>query len=244
MIVPDSQRYCPASAAKSRCPPGVEGHPPGVAEAVGVDLVPSGSPDERVVRRDTVGLRAIDVDPEDLPEQRPEVLPVPSRRMASPDVAGAAAVAERDVEVAVGAEGDRTAVVVRLGLVDLEDHPLGVRVRPVGRGGPELRYPARVVPAHRRPVPERGAVVDEEPPVLPELRVEREAEEPALVVAGAEVDDPVGDIEEGLIGADDPDDAGEVRDEEPPGPVGGGRERDGHDESPGDRLEAHPPRSC
>jgi hypothetical protein len=79
--------------------------------------------------------------------------------------------------------------------------------------------------------------------------VERKAEQPALVVAGAEPDDPVGDIEERLIqeksaGVDDPDDAGEVRDEEPPGSVGGGRERNGHGESPGGEIEAHPVRGC
>src|SRR5690606_10559527 len=90
----------------------------------------------------------------------------------------------------------------------------------------------------------RSAVVDEEPAVLRELWVERETEQSALVVAGAEVDDPVGDIEERLIletavGVDDPDDARKVRNEEPPGPVIGRRERDRHGESGGDRLKAH-----
>lgn len=76
----------------------------------------------------------------------------------------------------------------------------------------------------RGPGPERGAIVDEEPPVPGKLRMKRKAEQSPLVVADAEVDDPVGDIEErpeAAAGVDDPDDAGKVGDEEPAGPVAG-----------------------
>src|SRR5690606_1065548 len=85
-----------------------------------------------------------------------------------------------------------------------------------------------------------------EPAVLSKPRVKRETEEPALVVAGAEVHDPVGDVEERpvTVGVDDPDGAREIRDKEPPGPVIGERERDGHGEPPGDWLEAHSFRGC
>jgi biotin operon repressor len=50
---------------------------------------------------------------------------------ADAGVVGVAAVAHGDIEIAVGAEGQRAAVVVHLRLVDLHDQPLGVRIAPV-----------------------------------------------------------------------------------------------------------------
>ena len=60
------------------------------------------------------------IDAQELAEQGVGRLPVPTRRVALSDVGRAAAVAAADVEQAVGAEGERAAVVVRLGLVDRE----------------------------------------------------------------------------------------------------------------------------
>ena len=58
----------------------------------------------------------VDVDPQELAEERLEALGTVAR------VAGAAAVARPDVEVAVGAEGEHPAVVVRERLADPQEH--------------------------------------------------------------------------------------------------------------------------
>ena len=68
------------------------------------------------------------VDPQDLAEQRPEVLRVAARAVL---VAAAAAVAEADVEQVVGAEEQQAAVVVGLGLLLGEQLARRARVRPV-----------------------------------------------------------------------------------------------------------------
>ena len=165
----------------------------GVAEAVGVDLVALGAVGggERVVGGDAVlGAlgHVVDVDPEDRAEQGRRVLPVPER------VAPAAAVAEADVEVAVGAEGDRPAVVVRRGLVDAEEHALGGRVGPERvRGGPGELGHARLEHADAGlGALDGGGVADEQAAVRLVARVEREPEEAALV-DGA---DALGEVEE------------------------------------------------
>src|SRR5690606_3945737 len=71
---------------------GVEGEPPGVAEAVGVDLVEAVAADEGVVWGDAVGHAAVDVEAEDLAEEvLLDGLPVPTLVGVVPvlDVAGA-----------------------------------------------------------------------------------------------------------------------------------------------------------
>src|SRR5262249_51544514 len=94
-----SYRSCPTSP--THLPPGggVDREPPRVAQPVVPDLLlRAHDPDERVVDRDAVQVRLAGlarVDPQDLPRQRPQVLRVVER------VAGATAVAGRDVEVAV-----------------------------------------------------------------------------------------------------------------------------------------------
>ena len=64
--------------------------------------------------------------PQDLPEQRLDVLAVALR------VTARAAVTEGDVEEPVGPEGDPAAVVVREGLGDLEDRDLAARDDDIG----------------------------------------------------------------------------------------------------------------
>ena len=75
----------------------------------------------------------VDVDPQDVAEQVVlDVLSVaalvgrvPVLDVAEADVVGAAAVADRHVQVAVARpERQRAPVVIELGLVDLEQHPL------------------------------------------------------------------------------------------------------------------------
>ena len=121
------------------------------------------------------GCLVVDVDPQDLAEQRMQVLAVPVRVVAEP------AVADADVQVAVGAEHDRAAVVVPVGLVDLEQDFLA---RGVGFVGVVL---AHAEPGDRVEVRLLGrgldGVVDEELAVLFELRMERQAEEAFFVLA-------------------------------------------------------------
>jgi hypothetical protein len=94
------------------------------------------------------------------------------------------------------------AVVVAERLIDRQDDPCGVRVRAVGivGGDAELRQVAGVVPVVRGAVAQFGAVVDDEAPVVGEVRVEGDAQQAALVVAGIEVDEAIGEIEERFAG--------------------------------------------
>ena len=145
----------------------VEGEPPGIPEPVGPDLATrSGCRHERVVARDPVALtrgRVGDVDAQNAPEQRAEVLGIVPR----------AAVPESDVEHAVGTELDHARVVELLGLADLEDDLArgGAGGRRAGcrkRGGvaSDDRASGRVC-----------GVVDVEPPVGGVVRMEGQAEQ-------------------------------------------------------------------
>ena len=156
----------------------IERHAPDVPEPVRPDLrARAGDADERVVLRDAVraiALGMVDVDAKDLREQRTQVLPRELR------VVGRAAVAAAQVEHAVGAEEDGAAVVVRVRILDGEEHGLAVGLRGLGLlvHGPAREHVVALalLVAH--------GVVDEERGVLGEVRVEREREEPFLV-AGA-----------------------------------------------------------
>ena len=92
----------------------IEGVAPRIAEAGQENFRRAAAVREGVGRRDGVGLRPVHVDAQHLSEQRVEVLPVSLR------IAAAAAVAHADVEKAVGAEGDPSAVMVGERLIDAE----------------------------------------------------------------------------------------------------------------------------
>src|SRR5262249_44867107 len=78
----------------------VEAEAPGVAKTVSVDLRLAAARAERVVARDAVGRAVVDVDAEDLAEERRQLLAVALR------VAARAAVAVGRVEEAILAERD------------------------------------------------------------------------------------------------------------------------------------------
>ena len=150
---------------------------------------------------------AVHVDAQHLPERGGELLPV------ALGVAAGAPVPQADVEHPVVAEGEAAAVVVREGLGDEQERALARRVRHVGAGGPELGDVG---------VARRVGVVHEEPPVRPELRVEREAQQPLLASAA----DASRDVEERdprhLAVADDLDATALLDDVEPRAVAGGG----------------------
>jgi len=112
--------------------------------------------------------------------------------MAPRPVVGTAAVTDRHVEIAVGAERQVTCVVVPVGLRNLQQSPLGVR-----SGGEhpvldcELREHERVAVPVGHPLPQGGAVPDEQPSVLLEPGMERDSEQPSLA-AEAHL---IGDVE-------------------------------------------------
>src|SRR6185503_20814416 len=85
----------------------VKGQPPGIAEAERPDLFPHVLPaTEGVIGRDRVGISPIDVDPEDLAQEREWVLSIACW------VVQPASVSTRQVKVPVeGAEGDLARVV-------------------------------------------------------------------------------------------------------------------------------------
>src|SRR5829696_7255217 len=182
----------------------VEREAPGVAQAVGVDLAAGArAPAERVPARDRVrtapGLPR--VDPEDLPEQRAEVLRVAPRAVP---VAAAAAVAGADIEVPAGAEQQQPAVVVGLVVGHLEDQPGRAGVGPVGARTPVLDDALIAVGVR---------VVDVEQPAGGVLRGERHRQQALLPARGH----PRGDVEERRVAlaplADDHDPAALLDDE-------------------------------
>ena len=156
----------------------VEAEPPGLPQPVGPDLGPCpGEADERVVVRDRVGLApfgVVDVDPEDRAREVAEVLPV----------VGPAAVAGRDVEAAVLAEGQAASVMPERRPFD--HHALGRRIaarRVVAiHAEPGDAHLARPAFGGRRVL---GGLVDvsqEEHAVLFEARVEGQPQDLLLQV--------------------------------------------------------------
>jgi hypothetical protein len=139
-----------------------------IAEAVCEDLRIAAAPDEGVARRDAVGLsarRIVDVDPQDLAEER--------RGHLSIGVVGG--LAERQVQVAVLPERDPAAVVLRDRAIERQHLRVrGERCASVRRG--EVADLGR---ERRRGVRREG---DVHAPVRRELRMEREAEEASLEI--------------------------------------------------------------
>ena len=197
----------------------IERHPPRVAQPEVPDLGQGvGLVHERVVGWDRVARvtgTSVDVDPEDLAEERVHPLAVVVR------VAARAAVAGRDVQVAVGPERQRSAVVVRIGLVDPEQDDLAAAVGAVraglGREGRDDRVAFEV------------RVVDEEARIVGEVRVEGEPEEPAFSAGRQAVADVEERVAEQLPIAHDPDLAALLEHEDAPAAVArvGDRERRG-----------------
>ena len=145
----------------------IEREAPRVAQAERPDEVVTRHADVGIRGRDRVRLPRVDVDPEDLAQQRTEALG------AVAGIAGAAAVAHPDVEIAVGPEREHPAVVVRVGLRDAKDD---LDRRGVGLAG--VRRRSQVLRDHRVAVAVR--VVDVELAVPAVVRVERQTEEAAL----------------------------------------------------------------
>lgn len=115
------------------------------------------------------GIIPVHVETEDFAEQGVDVLSVAGR------VTAPAAVAERDVKIAVGAEPEPAALVIAeaVGLVDADHQRSGGRVGLVGIGRGDLVAP------HFGIVAGVGEV-DEKAPVVREIRIEGEAEQTAL----------------------------------------------------------------
>ena len=111
----------------------VEGDAPGVAQAETPDLVAHG----RVTHEGVIGgdavvqprVGVVDVHPQQFAQESSRVLP----RIVG--VAEAAAVAEGDVKITVGPEGQVAGVVVREGLADGHQHLLGIQVDRIGAWG-------------------------------------------------------------------------------------------------------------
>ena len=147
--------------------------------------------DERIVGRDGVVvavLGLVDVDPQDLAVQIEQILAVAVEHVvADAPVVGVAAVAGRDVEIAVRAKADPVAVVIELRPVDRGDDSLAERI-----GSVRIIFGHRIFGDHvgvrppqllagiATPV-EVGAVGDVELPIVRVVGVERQAEQPALV---------------------------------------------------------------
>ena len=199
----------------ARCP--IEAEPPRVAKAEGPDLVAGTGPtDERIVVGNgvpTVGDRRAHVDAEQLRQQRPEVLPV---------VVGVAlrtTVAEPDVEVPVGPEGDVAAVVVGEGLRQPQHFATRPDVGDVARHG--------VGSDHAGPVVGAVGVADEQDGAVGR---ERQSEQSALAPQVGHVRD---EIEDGALGRREhltvayeaPHGAGTLPDEQVVGPRTGNHRR-------------------
>src|SRR5699024_4569931 len=187
---------------------GVEAHSPGVAKAPGVVFVQSVLADERVVVGDRVGLVALPAVDIDAQDRSAEVLGdvlavtaaialVPVARVAGPRIPRTAAVAVGSIEIAVGSERDRAAVVDFAGFVDFKQHSLGVgaRARPV-LVRLELREDLRVRELVGCVVGGRGAVAHVEAPVLLVVGMWRESEEATLA---GDLGEAIAQIEKRLV---------------------------------------------
>ena len=149
----------------------IERESPGVAQAERVDLgEPRDDSGERVVVGDRVALvlfSPVDVDAQDLSEQRAATLRV------AIGIADPATVAGRDVEIPVAPELQLPAVVRRARVRDAQDQPRDAIDRRGAACGVQLPDLVGAID---------GRVVDEEAPVLSEVRVERDRVEPLLAV--------------------------------------------------------------
>ena len=136
----------------------IEGNAERVAEAPGVDLVREAvAADKRVVRRDSVRVAPVDVDAQDFPVERGEILrdqvAEEQIRIDVERIVGAArtmdeaTVSQPDIQHPVRTERESAPVVLPAGPLDFEDDPLGARIDAVGirRRHPELGDPARVL---------------------------------------------------------------------------------------------------
>src|ERR1043166_1670822 len=137
---------------------------------------------ERVVLWNSIRLpvrRMIDVNPQELPEHRLEILSVPMR------VVRGAAVPQPDVEMAVRAELEHAAIVVFVRLLHLEDHLFGLgEDLLVG----DLHYDTREDVARVRITPLlliefRKRVLQKDLMVAFELRMKRDPQQPFFVPA-------------------------------------------------------------
>src|SRR5690349_3396470 len=90
-------------------------------------------------------------------------------------VVGAPAVARGDVKVTVRAEADLAAVVIPVGLRDFKEHPLALQIHPVGVALRNAEFTDHT--ALRILL----GVIDEDAPILSELGVTSESEQPFLV---------------------------------------------------------------
>ena len=192
----------------------IEAEAPRVAKPVRPDLGrtrpwANATRSERVVSRDGVRLPrrglVVHVDAQHLAQQRPCVLPVPE------GVAAGAAISHADVQEAIRPERELAAIVVRKRLRDQQQHALAGGIRPLG-GGVELTDHRCAIGCAR--------VVHEDARLLWEIRMEGEAQQPAL----ASGEDPVADVEERLgahrtVGPDDANQSALQVDEEPPAAV-------------------------
>ncbi len=206
-----------------------------VAQAVGVDLAARvAAAGERVAGRDRVAARGARRDPQQLGEQRGALLvgrPGADERLpVTVGVVASAAVAGRDVQVAVGAEVQVAAVVVvAQAVLDLQDER-ALRRRDVGIGG--------AVPQVDPDVSARVGRVGVEAARRRVVRRERHREQPALA-AGREL--AARDREEGRgerdAVSDDADRAPALDDEQARGVAGRCGEVDRRGEG-ADRLQA------
>ena len=105
--------------------------------------------------------------------------------MARPLIICPAAIAQRQVQIAVRAEGDGPAVMVHLGLVYLEDDPLSAHIDCIGivLRYCEKRQTVGAAVAFRSSRSQRGAVEYEYPTVLDKIGMKRHPQQPPFIVA-------------------------------------------------------------
>src|SRR6184192_1390108 len=144
----------------------VEAEAPRVPQADGPDFPAPAARRKRVVRRYPVRVPCVDVDAQQLAEQRVAVLStvlgVPAR----------ASVAHPDVQLPIGPEDHQPAIVIRVGLFDEQDQLVGRAVRHVRIRRHRVALDTRVAV--------QVGVIDVEKPVRTVARVEGHAEQPLL----------------------------------------------------------------
>src|SRR4051812_13334141 len=145
--------------------------------AVGVWIVPGNA----------VGRAVIDVEAQDLAEERVEFLTValgwmPSSARHIADIVKSTAVTDRPIEITIRPEHYASAVVIPIGLVNFEKDAFrsGVRGRKIIATSFEFTETLGVIPLGRRIRPQRRTINRIELMIGLELRVQRQTEQSAL----------------------------------------------------------------
>src|SRR5690606_21615989 len=149
---------------------GIKAEPPGIAETIGVNLLPitfliTG---KGIVLRNGIVLSPllpIHIDPQDTAQQGAQILPMLLR------ITTGAAVAHGNVQIAIWAKGDLSAIVVGVRLIKFQQDQFAGPLSLIGIGGGDLKA------GYHCPVGVGGSIVDIKIAVVGQIRLKGKAQQ-------------------------------------------------------------------